>query len=69
MESTKPKAKPLRRKKRRGSMTEPEKIIRAIQGVATAGAIAYRAIKPHLKKLNLKRKPKKGKTVTNEQIT
>lgn len=48
--------KPLQRKKRRGSMSEPEKIIRAVQGVAGAALVAYRVIKPHLKKLKRKTK-------------
>lgn len=51
-----PASKSLRRKKRRGSMSEPEKIIRAVQGVAGAALMAYKVIRPHLKKL--KRKPK-----------
>ena len=41
-------------------MSEPEKIIRAVQSAAAAVTIAYKVIKPHIHKLKRKMKNKKG---------
>lgn len=41
---------------RRSEESEPERTIRAVQGVAVAAAVLYKVVKPHLHRLKRKKK-------------
>lgn len=53
-----------RKKKARNGLSEAEKVVRVVQGLAIAGVAAYRVVKPHLRKLRKKRKEKQQERKT-----
>lgn len=50
---------PKRKLRHRQALSEPEKVIQAIQGVAAAGIILHKVVRPHLSKWREKRRLRK----------
>lgn len=55
------------RKRKRASVTEPEKFLQAVQGVAAAAIVLHKVVKPQVTKWRERRRVKKS-SVRSKQL-